>query len=133
VPRVVFTDPEVAAVGLTEAAARASGIDVVVSVKSLPATFRGWLHGPGNAGFVKLVADAAAGTLVGATAVGPHGGEVLGALSVAVRAQVPIADLRHMIYPFPTFYGALGEALGAYAVGLQQVLDPDGDRSLHAR
>jgi pyruvate/2-oxoglutarate dehydrogenase complex dihydrolipoamide dehydrogenase (E3) component len=133
VPRVVFTDPEVAAVGHTEAAARALGIDAVATVKLLPATFRGWLHGPGNAGFVKLVADGAAGTLVGATAVGPHGGEVLGALSVAVRAQVPLADLRHMIYAFPTFYGALGEAIGAYAVGLQQVLDPDGDRSLHAR
>jgi pyruvate/2-oxoglutarate dehydrogenase complex dihydrolipoamide dehydrogenase (E3) component len=132
VPRVVFTDPEVAAVGLTEAAARALGIDAAVTVKPLSATFRGWLHGPGNAGLVKLVADRAAGTLVGATAVGPHGGEVLGALSVAVRARVPVADLRHMIYAFPTFYGALGEAIGAYAVGLQQVLDPEGDRSLYA-
>ena len=129
-PRVVFTDPEVAAVGLTEAAARAAGIDVAVTVKSLSATFRGWLHGPGNAGFVKLVADRSGGTLLGATAVGPHGGEVLGALSVAVHANVPIAVLQRMIYAFPTFHGAVGEALGAYALGLQQVLDPDGDRSL---
>ena len=96
-PRVVFTDPEVAAVGLTEAAARAAGIDVAVTVKSLSATFRGWLHGPGNAGFVKLVADRSGGTLLGATAVGPHGGEVLGALSVAVHANVPIAVLQRMI------------------------------------
>jgi pyruvate/2-oxoglutarate dehydrogenase complex dihydrolipoamide dehydrogenase (E3) component len=130
VPRVVFTDPEVAAVGLTEAAARASGIDVVVTVKPLPATFRGWLHGPGNAGLVKLVADRATGRLVGATAVGPHGGEVLGALSIAVHARVPLRELRYMIYAFPTFYGALGEAIGAYAVGLQQVLDPESDRAL---
>lgn len=132
-PRVVFTDPEVASVGLTEAAARAAGIDVAVTVKLLSATFRGWLHGPGNAGFVKLVADRSGGTLLGATAVGPHGGEVLGALSVAVHANVPIAVLQRMIYAFPTFHGAVGEAVGAYALGLQQVLDPDGDRSLHTR
>jgi pyruvate/2-oxoglutarate dehydrogenase complex dihydrolipoamide dehydrogenase (E3) component len=132
VPRVVFTDPEVAAVGLTEAGARAAGIDAAITMKALPVTFRGWLHGPGNTGFIKLVADRAKGTLVGATAVGPHGGEVLGALSVAVHAQVPIAELRRMIYPFPTFYGAVGEAIGAYAVGLQQVLDPESDRSLYA-
>ena len=123
-PRAVFTDPEVGAVGLTEAQARAQGIDAVVTVKNVAATFRGWLHGPGNAGVVKLVSDRAAGVLIGATAVGPHGGEVLGLLTAAVHARVPLATLRHMIYAFPTFYGAVGEALGAYARGIGTVIDP---------
>ena len=130
VPRVTFTDPEVGAVGMSEADARAAGIDVVPARKHVPASFRGWLQGPGNEGVIKLVADRDAGVLVGATSVGPRGGEVLGLLSAAVHAQVPITDLRWMIYAFPTFHGAIGEAFGAYARSLQDVLDPTGDRSL---
>ena len=132
VPRATFTDPEVGGVGMSEAEARAAGVDVVTTTKPVPATFRGWLHGPGNAGVVKLIVDRRAGVLVGATAVGPDGGEVLGLLSLAVHARVPIAQLQSMIYAFPTSYGAVGEALGAYARGLQDVLDPGGDRSLWA-
>jgi len=123
VPRVTFTDPEVGAVGMSEADALAAGLDVVVVVKQLPATFRGWLHGAGG-GIIKLIADRETGVLVGATAVGPHGGEMLGLLSLAVHARVALAELRSMIYAFPTFYGAIGEAVGAYGRGLSTVIDP---------
>lgn len=123
VPRVTFTDPEVGTVGLTEAEAFAAGIDVVVAVKQLPATFRGWLH-VASGGVIKLIADRKTGVLVGATAAGPRGGEMLGMLALAVHAGVPLADLRSMIYAFPTFYGAIGEAIGAYGRGLATVLDP---------
>jgi pyruvate/2-oxoglutarate dehydrogenase complex dihydrolipoamide dehydrogenase (E3) component len=123
-PRITFTDPEVGSVGMSEAEARASGLDVAVTVKRVPSTFRGWLHGPGNEGLFKLVADRATGTLVGATSVGPHGGEVLGFLSAAVHAHLPLETLRQMIYPFPSFYGGAGEAIGAYARGLGTVIDP---------
>jgi pyruvate/2-oxoglutarate dehydrogenase complex dihydrolipoamide dehydrogenase (E3) component len=126
-PRATFTDPEVAAVGLTEAAARAQGIAVDVVVKQLPATFRGWLHGPGNAGVFKLVVDRDAGVLVGATAVGPEAGETLGMLALAVHARVPLGTLRSMIYAFPSFHGGIGETIGGYARGLVTVLDPDFD------
>lgn len=111
--------------GLTEAAARESGLDVAVVVKPVAATFRGWLHGTGNEGLIKLVADRATGVLVGATSVGPHGAEVLGMLSLAVHQRVPLADMRSMIYAFPTCHGGVGEAIGAYARALVQVLDPD--------
>jgi pyruvate/2-oxoglutarate dehydrogenase complex dihydrolipoamide dehydrogenase (E3) component len=131
VPRVTFTDPEVASVGITEAQAHAVGRAVTVTVKALPATFRGWLHGPAAVGLVKLVVDRDDDALVGATSVGPHGGELLGLLGVAIHARVPLSTLRTMIYAFPTFYGAIGEAVGAYARGLQDVLDPEGDRALH--
>ena len=123
VPRVAFTDPEVGGVGLTESDALAAGRDVVAVVKQVPATFRGWLHGAGG-GIIKLVADRGTGALVGATAVGPQGGEMLGFLTLAVHARLPLAELRSMIYAFPTFYGGIGEALGAYGRGLATVLDP---------
>jgi len=123
VPRVTFTDPEVGAVGLTEAEALAAGLDVVVVVKQLPATFRGWLHGVGG-GIIKLIAGRQTGVLVGATTVGPHGGEMLGLLTLAVHARLALAELRSMIYAFPTFYGGIGEAVGAYGRGLSTVIDP---------
>jgi pyruvate/2-oxoglutarate dehydrogenase complex dihydrolipoamide dehydrogenase (E3) component len=123
-PRATFTDPEVGAVGMTESQARAAGIDIAVAVKHLPATFRGWLHAVGNAGLIKLIVDRADGGLVGATAVGPHGGEVLGMLSLAVHARIPLAALRSMIYAFPTFHGGVGEAVGAFGRGVGTVLDP---------
>jgi len=69
--------------------------------------------------------DRHTGFLVGATVAGPRGGELLGLLSLAVHAQVPVAELRSMIYAFPTFYGGIGEAVGAYARGLSTVLDPE--------
>jgi pyruvate/2-oxoglutarate dehydrogenase complex dihydrolipoamide dehydrogenase (E3) component len=127
VPRVTFTDPEVGAVGLTEALAVQAGVEVAVAVKQVPATFRGWLHRTGNSGLIKLVVDRATGNLVGATAAGPHGGEVLGMLSLAVHARVPLSDLRSMIYAFPTFHGGIGEVVGAYGRGVGTVLDPGYD------
>lgn len=123
VPRVTFTDPEVGAVGRTESDALAAGLDVVVVVKQLPATFRGWLHVSGG-GIIKLIVDRKTGVLVGATAVGPHGGEMLGLLTLAVHTHVSLAELRSMIYAFPTFYGGIGEAVGAYGRGLATVIDP---------
>lgn len=125
VPRVTFTDPEVGTVGVTEAEARAAGHDVDVTVKQLGGTFRGWLHRVGNEGLVKLVVDRSSGLLLGATAVGPRGGEIIGMLSVVMRSRLPVADLVEMIYAFPTFYGAVGEAIGAYGRGVGRVLDPD--------
>jgi pyruvate/2-oxoglutarate dehydrogenase complex dihydrolipoamide dehydrogenase (E3) component len=132
VPRVTFTDPEVGAVGMTEAEARAQGLDVAATVKRVPATFKGWLHGPAGEGVIKLVVDRGTNELVGGTSVGPRGSEVLGLLSLAVKARVPVTELQWMIYAFPTFHGGVGEAFGAYARGLQQVLDPDADQSLFA-
>jgi pyruvate/2-oxoglutarate dehydrogenase complex dihydrolipoamide dehydrogenase (E3) component len=123
-PRATFTDPEVGSVGLTEGAAREEGRNVSVVVKQLPATFRGWLHRTGNAGLLKLVVDTDGGVLVGATAVGPRGGEMLGLFTTAIRSNVPVRELVDMIYPFPTFVGGIGEALGAYGRGLVTVLDP---------
>ncbi|MFE6419837.1 MULTISPECIES: dihydrolipoyl dehydrogenase family protein [Streptomyces] len=112
-PRVTFTDPEIGAVGLTERQARDRGLRVRTSVVPLSSSTRGWIHGPGNEGFVKLVEDADREVLIGATSAGPVGGEVLYGLNVAVHAEVPVDRLRHMLYTYPTFHRTVGAALGA--------------------
>jgi pyruvate/2-oxoglutarate dehydrogenase complex dihydrolipoamide dehydrogenase (E3) component len=110
-PRVVFTDPEVGAVGLSEATARERGLDVRVGIAQVPSSARGWIHKAGNEGFIKLVEDVRRGVLVGATSAGPTGGEVLGLLALAVHAEVPIAHLRRMIFAYPTFHRGVEDAL----------------------
>lgn len=110
-PRVTFTDPEIGAVGLTEAQARDEGRAVAVGSTRVPTTARGWLHKAGNDGFIKLVADTDAGVLVGATAMGPAGGEVIGLLALAVHARVPLGALRSMIFAYPTFHRGIEDAL----------------------
>jgi pyruvate/2-oxoglutarate dehydrogenase complex dihydrolipoamide dehydrogenase (E3) component len=111
VPRVTFTDPEVGSVGLTEEQAREQGIPVRIGRQEIPASSRGWIHKAGNAGIIKLVADEDRGVLVGATSVGPNGGEVLSALVLAVHAGVPVAKFREMIFAYPTFHRAIEAAL----------------------
>jgi pyruvate/2-oxoglutarate dehydrogenase complex dihydrolipoamide dehydrogenase (E3) component len=111
VPRVTFTDPEIGSVGLSERAARERGIEVRVGSASIPESSRGWIHKVGNHGFIKLVEDSERGVLVGATSAGPTGGEVLGLLTLAVHAQVPTTELRHMIYAYPTFHRAIEAAV----------------------
>jgi pyruvate/2-oxoglutarate dehydrogenase complex dihydrolipoamide dehydrogenase (E3) component len=106
-----FTDPEVGRVGLTEEQARERGLSVRVGSQQIASNSRGWMHGPGNDGFVKVVEDADRGVLVGATAVGPYGGELLGLLTLAVHAEVPVHTLRTMHYAFPTLHRAVLEAV----------------------
>ena len=110
-PAVTFTDPEVGAVGRTEAEARQLGLNVASVTKPVPHTARGWLHGVGNEGLIKLVVDTDRDVLVGATSAGPHGGEVLGLLALAVHASIPVATLRSMIYAYPTFHKGIEDAL----------------------
>ena len=111
VPRVTFTDPEIGSVGLTEQQARAAGLRVRTGVTQLPYSARGWIHKAGNDGFIKVIEDADRSVLVGAASAGPSGGEVLSALQVAVRAEVPVATLRNMPYAYPTFHRAIEDAL----------------------
>lgn len=107
----VFTDPEIGVVGKTEAEAREAGINVKTAFKPVAHTARGWMHMHGNDGFIKLVVDADKDLLIGATSVGPHGGEVLGMLALAVHAQIPIATMKSMIYAYPTFYKGVEDTL----------------------
>ncbi|MBC2932231.1 NAD(P)/FAD-dependent oxidoreductase [Nocardioides sp. zg-1228] len=102
VPQVVFTEPEVASVGLTEAEARAAGHDVVVSrVPTSSASGTALLrdHVVGDA---QLVVDRRTRLLLGATFVGVRAGELLHAATVAITGGVPVHVLRHAVASFPT-------------------------------
>jgi pyruvate/2-oxoglutarate dehydrogenase complex dihydrolipoamide dehydrogenase (E3) component len=111
VPRVTFTDPEIGSVGLTEAQAREQGLPIRTGLTRLPDSTRGFIHKVDSDGFIKLIEHVEWGTLVGATVAGPMGGEILGALAVAVHAEVPVKELREMIYAYPTFHRAIQSAL----------------------
>jgi len=121
VPRVTYTDPEVASVGLSEAAARARGIDVIV-VRADPAeAVRSYIH-DFHRGALKLVADRERGVLVGATLVTPRAGEILGELVLAIKLGVPLKVLADVIHPFPAFNRMLGQSLGELAVNAERQL-----------
>lgn len=112
VPRVTFTDPEVASVGLTQAQAEERGIEVKVGIAETSSSARGWIHGPGaEHGVNKLVADADAGVLVGASTMGPCAGDLVGLLVLAIKERIPVPALRDLIYPYPTFVRGLEDAL----------------------
>jgi pyruvate/2-oxoglutarate dehydrogenase complex dihydrolipoamide dehydrogenase (E3) component len=115
VPRVTFTDPEVASVGLSEAAAREKGLDVVVASADPAETARGYIH-DFHGGALKLVADRKRGLLIGATLVTPRAGEILGELILAVKVATPVRTLADLIHPFPAFNRVLGAALLDLAV-----------------
>jgi pyruvate/2-oxoglutarate dehydrogenase complex dihydrolipoamide dehydrogenase (E3) component len=107
VPRVTYTDPEIASVGLSEAAARARGIDVVVARADPAETARGSIH-DFHGGAVKLVADRERGVLIGATLVSPRAGEIVGELVLAIKLRIPLKTLADVIHPFPAFNRVLG-------------------------
>jgi len=110
VPRVTYTDPEVASVGLSEKAARERGIDVVTSFTDPAEAARGYIH-DFKGGVVKVVGDKKKGVLVGATIVSPRAGEMLGELVLALKAETPLAILADLIHPYPAFNRVLGAVL----------------------
>jgi pyruvate/2-oxoglutarate dehydrogenase complex dihydrolipoamide dehydrogenase (E3) component len=115
VPRVVFSDPEVGATGLTSAQAREQGREVIQAVVDLhEAIARPVLYGKGIGGRLGLLADQKRGLLVGAWAVGPQAGEWIHLAVLAIRAATPIPVLRDVIEQFPTFSEA-------YLSGLEQL------------
>ncbi len=114
VPRVIFTDPEVAAVGLTEAQALEQGIDVVTSTIDLPSAIaRPYTFQENPRGTFGVIVDRQRQVLVGAWAVAPLAGEWIHAAVLAIRAEIPVAVLKDTIAQFPTFSEALGTALRA--------------------
>jgi pyruvate/2-oxoglutarate dehydrogenase complex dihydrolipoamide dehydrogenase (E3) component len=102
VPQVVFTDPEIAAVGRTEAQARDAGIDVKVLTVPITSVAGAALIGEGVRGKAQLVIDADRRVVVGATFVGPHVGEILHSATIAIVGEVPMDTLWHAVPAFPT-------------------------------
>ena len=105
IPAAVFTDPQVASVGVME------GDGVVTARYDIAGGRLSTYERPRKPGFVKVAADSARRVLVGAVAVGPEAGEWLGQLTLAVRAEVPIDVLLDTIQPYPTFSEAIFNAV----------------------
>jgi dihydrolipoamide dehydrogenase len=101
-PSVVFTDPQVASVGLTEERARQAGIDVRAVEFDLGSVSGASLLADGYVGRAKLVVDEAARVVVGATFVGQDVAELLHSATVAVIGRVTLDDLWHAVPSFPT-------------------------------
>jgi pyruvate/2-oxoglutarate dehydrogenase complex dihydrolipoamide dehydrogenase (E3) component len=101
-PNVVFTDPEVAAVGKTLAAAREAGIDALAIDLPTGGSAGGAFVGRGGPGTSRFVVDRARQVLVGVTFVGPEVNDFLQAASVAVAGEVPLTRLAHAVASFPT-------------------------------
>ncbi len=102
-PRVVFTDPHVAAVGLTEAMARERGLDVRTVSHPVGGVAAASVSGEDISGTAHLVIDQARRVVVGATFTGAEVGELLHSATIAVAGEVPLETLWHAVPSFPTF------------------------------
>src|SRR3546814_10384446 len=100
-PAVVFTDPQVASVGLTETAAQAKGLDVKVSLLPLDAVPRA-LAARDTRGLIKLVADKASDRLLGGQIMAPEGADSIQTLVLAIRHGMTAAELGATIFPYLT-------------------------------
>jgi pyruvate/2-oxoglutarate dehydrogenase complex dihydrolipoamide dehydrogenase (E3) component len=104
VPRVVFSDPEIAAVGLTEAQAREQGMDVAAATVDLvEAIARPYIYEENPRGTLGIVVDRERDVLVGAWAVAPLAAEWIHVAVLAIRAEIPLAVLEDTIAQFPTY------------------------------
>jgi pyruvate/2-oxoglutarate dehydrogenase complex dihydrolipoamide dehydrogenase (E3) component len=113
VPQIVFTDPEVAFVGRTEAQAREEGLDV--RVVDLPIAVGGSsLQADGYDGAARMVVDEARGVLVGMTFVGQDVAEMLHAATIAIVGEVPMHRLWHAVPAYPTMNEVWLRLLEAY-------------------
>jgi dihydrolipoamide dehydrogenase len=109
VPAAVFTDPEIGTVGMTAAEAEAAGFDAVVGEFPFSASGRAMTTGRTD-GFVRIVAAAGSGALLGARVVGPEAAELVAELAFAIGRRATLADLAETIHVHPTLAEAVGEA-----------------------
>jgi pyruvate/2-oxoglutarate dehydrogenase complex dihydrolipoamide dehydrogenase (E3) component len=116
VPRVTFTDPQVCAVGLTEAEARAAGLDVAVVRTPTGEVPGAYTLGDGIRGTSQLVIDNRRRVVVGATFTGPGLQELLHSATVAIAGQVPVERLWHAVPSFPTVSEVWLHLLEAYGL-----------------
>ncbi|CAM5589188.1 Dihydrolipoyl dehydrogenase OS=Streptomyces glaucescens OX=1907 GN=SGLAU_09950 PE=3 SV=1 [Streptomyces glaucescens] len=108
VPRVTYSSPQTASVGLSEAEARARGHEVDVNTMPLTAVAKGMVHGQG--GMVKVVAEAGGGRVLGVHLVGPHVSEMIAESQLVVGWDAEPGDVARHVHAHPTLSEAVGEA-----------------------
>jgi pyruvate/2-oxoglutarate dehydrogenase complex dihydrolipoamide dehydrogenase (E3) component len=114
VPQVIFTDPEIASVGLTAAAAEAAGFRIRVVDHDLAAVAGSALHADGYRGQARLVVDEDRQVIIGCTFAGPDVAELLHAATIAIVGEVPLDRLWHAVPAFPTVSEVWLRLLEAY-------------------
>ena len=113
IPSVAYTDPEIAWVGVTETEARAKGLHV--GVGKFPWAASGRAIGIGRTeGFTKLIFDEASHRVIGAGIVGPHAGDLIAELALAIEMGCEAADIGATIHPHPTLSESVGMAAEVY-------------------
>jgi dihydrolipoamide dehydrogenase len=112
IPGATYTEPGIGSVGLTEAQARAQGYEVKVGKFPFVANSKASILGMHD-GFVKIVADAKYGEILGVHIIGPEAFELIGEGVLAMEAEATVETLMHTIHAHPTIYEAVGEAFNA--------------------
>lgn len=109
IPNVIYTHPEVAATGLTEAEAKAAGLDVFTGVSYFKGNARARCAGDTD-GFVKVIGDKGSGRLVGLHIIGPHASEMIGEGVIALDSQRTVEQVANSSHAHPTLSEAIKEA-----------------------
>ncbi|WP_147653030.1 dihydrolipoyl dehydrogenase [Vulcaniibacterium gelatinicum] len=113
IPSVAYTDPEIAWVGVTETEAKAKGLKI--GVGRFPWAASGRAIGLDRTeGFTKLVFDEASHRVIGGGIVGPHAGDLIAEIALAIEMGAEAADIGHTIHPHPTLSESVGMAAEAF-------------------
>jgi len=119
-PAVIFTDPQVATVGLSEAEAHAIGIATdsrSLSLDNVPRALANF----DTHGFIKLVAESGSGRLLGAQAVASDAGEIIQTAALALKAGMTVQDLADMLFPYLTMVEGLKLCAQTFARDVKQL------------
>jgi mercuric reductase len=119
-PAVVFTDPQVATVGLSDAEVHLQNIETDTRTLPLDAVPRALVNFD-TRGFIKLVAEAGTGRLLGVQAVAPQAGEIIQAAALAIRARMTVHDLADQLFPYLTMVEGLKLAAQTFTKDVRQL------------
>ncbi len=113
IPSVAYTDPEIAWVGVTETEAKAKGL--AIEVGKFPWAASGRAIGIGRTeGFTKLIFDPDSHRVIGAGIVGPHAGDLIAELALAIEMGCEASDIGHTVHPHPTLSESVAMAAEVY-------------------
>lgn len=108
IPQCIFTEPEIGVVGLTEEQAKENNRQIVIGKFLMTANGRSVVEG--NEGFIKIIADKETGIVLGGACVCHLATELISQLTIAIKNQMTIEQLRQVVFPHPTYTEAVGEA-----------------------
>ncbi|HZC25014.1 MAG TPA: FAD-dependent oxidoreductase, partial [Candidatus Binatia bacterium] len=119
-PSVVFTDPQVATVGYSEAAAQRAGMEPDSRTLTLDNVPRALVNFD-TRGFIKLVAEVDSGRLIGVQAVASEAGEIIQTAALAIRARMTVQDVADQLFPYLTMVEGLKLAAQAFSKDVKQL------------